>query len=138
MSLTETQKAELIAHRFARAAEAIVDANVLIENHSFRAAVNRIYYGMFYALLALSIEYQFNSSKHGQIIGWFNKTFVHSGKLPQKYFQMIYNAFNSRTKGDYDMEKDFDENEVQAMFEEMKAFCAGIKQFIETGQAEPE
>jgi len=102
----------------------------LIENHSLRAAVNRIYYGMFYALLALGIVYQFNSSKHGQIIGWFNKTFVHSGKLPPKYFQMIYNAFNARTKGDYDMEKDFDVNEVKSMFEEMKVFVGGIKEFI--------
>lgn len=137
MSLTKNQKAELIAHRFARAAEAINDANVLIDNKSYRAAVNRIYYGMFYALLALSIEYQFNSSKHGQIIGWFNKNFIHNGKLPPEYFQMIYNAFNSRTKGDYDMEKDFDESEVKTMFNEMKVFCAGIKRFIETGHAQP-
>ena len=71
-------------------------------------------------------------------MGWFNKNFIHSGKLPAEYFQIVYNAFNSRTKGDYDMEKDFDETEVKTMFEEMKLFCAGIKQFIETGQVKSE
>ena len=76
MSLTENQKDELIAHRFARAAKAIEDARLLIENNSLRAAVNRIYYGMFYALLALSIEFQFTSSKHSQLLGWFNKNLM--------------------------------------------------------------
>jgi uncharacterized protein (UPF0332 family) len=131
MSLTENQKHELIRHRLARADEAINDAHLLIENKSYRAAINRIYYGMFYSLLALSIEYEYKSSKHSQIIGWFNKTFIHTKLLPANYFQMVYNAFNARTKGDYDIEKDFSLQEVQSMFEEMKLFCAGIKQFVE-------
>ena len=40
---------------------------LLIENDRLRAAVNRIYYGMFYSLLALGLAYQFETSKHNQL-----------------------------------------------------------------------
>jgi len=41
-------------------------------------AVNRIYYGLFYIITALSLKYEFSTSKHQQLIGWFNKTFIKS------------------------------------------------------------
>jgi len=47
---------------------------VLIDNNRFRSAVNRIYYGMFYPLMALGLANHFETSKHGQLIGWFNKS----------------------------------------------------------------
>ena len=41
-------------------------------------AVNRIYYGLYYAVTALAIKHRFETSKHLQLIGWFNKEFIAS------------------------------------------------------------
>ena len=55
MSLDQENRKELIIYRLGQAFETIEDVKLLLENERFRSAVNRIYYGMFYSLLALGI-----------------------------------------------------------------------------------
>ena len=73
MSLDGYERTELIRYRLDEARDSIEDVQLLIDNDRWRAAVNRIYYGMFYSLLALGIAYKFETSKHQQLLGWFNK-----------------------------------------------------------------
>ena len=54
----------LITYRIEQAKEMIKDAELLTNNESLRSAVNRIYYGMFYILLALGLKFNFETSKH--------------------------------------------------------------------------
>jgi len=76
MKLDENQRTELIKYRLSEATETIQDVQLLLENDRLRAAVNRIYYGMYYALTALALKNRFETSKHGQLIGWFNKEYI--------------------------------------------------------------
>lgn len=85
---------------------------------------------MFYSLLALGITYEFHTSKHTQLIGWFNKNFINSGLLDKVYGKIINKAYNRRTKGDYDTFIEFDEEIVFEMFEEMKKFISIIKKHL--------
>jgi len=121
----------LIQYRIYEAEETIEDVRLLIENDRLRAAVNRIYYGMFYSLLALGLAYEFETSKHPQLIGWFNKNFIHDKKIEPEYGKMINKAYNRRTKGDYDVYIDFDKDIVIEMFDEMKDFICRIKKYLE-------
>lgn len=116
MTLEDDYKRSLIQYRIDEAKETIDDVRLLIENDRLRAAVNRIYYGMFYSLLALGLAHEFETSKHPQLIGWFNKNFIHS--------KMINKAYNRRTKGDYDAYVDFDKGIVIEMFNDMKEFIS--------------
>jgi uncharacterized protein (UPF0332 family) len=68
MSLEGSERTELIRHRLDEAKESIEDVQLLIVNGRLRAAVNRIYYGMFYSLLALGLAYEFETSKHQQLL----------------------------------------------------------------------
>lgn len=79
MNLDQEDRKELIIYWLGQAFETIEDVKLLLENERFRSAVNRIYYGMFYSLLALGIAYEFHTSKHTQLIGWFNKNFINAG-----------------------------------------------------------
>jgi uncharacterized protein (UPF0332 family) len=81
MSLERNERTELIRHRLSEAKESIEDVKLLIDNNRLRAAVNRIYYGMFYSLLALGSAYEFETSKHQQLLGWFNKNFINEGLI---------------------------------------------------------
>ena len=69
MSLEENKRTELIKYRLDEAKESVADVQLLIDNDRYRAAVNRIYYGMFYSLLALGLAYKFETSKHQQLLG---------------------------------------------------------------------
>ena len=131
MTIDKEDRQNLISYRLEQANETIEDVKLLIENDRFRSAVNRIYYGMFYSLLALGLAFEFETSKHAQLIGWFNKKFIHGGLIDSKYGRIINKAFNRRTKSDYDTYVDFEKEIVIEMFGEMKDFISTIKLYLE-------
>jgi len=131
MTLDDDYKKSLIQYRLEEAKETVEDVRLLIKNDRLRAAVNRIYYGMFYSLLALGLAHGFETSKHPELIGWFNKNFIHSKKIEPEYGKMINKAYNRRTKGDYDAYVDFDKDIVIEMFKDMKEFISRINKILE-------
>ena len=124
------EKNALIEHRISKAIASIDEIDFLISNKKFLLAVNRIYYGMFYILSALSLKYDFSTSKHQQLIGWFNKEFVASGKVEPKYGKIIHNAYSNRSTGDYDDFAEFEEDEVKTLYNELKDFIKTIKALL--------
>lgn len=104
---------------------------LLIENDKLAAAVNRIYYGIFYSLLALGLKYDFETSKHLQLIGWFNKEFIRSNRIEVEYGKVLRKAYENRTSGDYDAFYEFEKEDVSKLFEEMKGFIKRIERFVE-------
>ena len=130
MSLDANERAELIKYRLDESKETIQDVQLLLDNDRFRAAVNRIYYGMFYSLLALGLVYEFETSKHQQLIGWFNRNFIHKGLLDSRYGRIINKASNRRTKGDYESFVEFEKDTIHEMFEEMKDFISEIEKIL--------
>jgi uncharacterized protein (UPF0332 family) len=130
MSLDAKERAELIGYRLDESKETIRDVQLLLDNDRLRAAVNRIYYGMFYSLLALGLAYEFEISKHQQLIGWFNRNFIHKGLIDSRYGKIINKASNRRTKGDYESFIEFDKDIILEMFEEMKDFISEIETFL--------
>ncbi|MFO7881943.1 MAG: HEPN domain-containing protein [Kosmotogaceae bacterium] len=131
MTIENNDKRDLVSYRLDQADDTIEDVRILIENNRLRAAINRIYYGMFYSLLALGIKNEFETSKHAQLIGWFNKSFINKGLIDTKYGKIINKAFNRRTKGDYDVYIDFDKDTVIEMYNDMQYFIAKIKNYLD-------
>jgi uncharacterized protein (UPF0332 family) len=123
-------KTVLIKYRLQQARDTIEVADILLAKEKYPAAINRIYYGMFYALLALTVKYDFESSKHKQLIGWFNKEFLRTGKVETNFGKILMKAYESRTTGDYDTFVEFEKNDVIQLFEEMKQFIDRIEKLI--------
>ena len=128
--MKDDEKNALIEHRITRATDTIEEVSFLIKNKKFLLAVNRIYYGMFYILSALSLRYDFSTSKHQQLIGWFNKEFISTGEIDRKYGRILHNAYSNRSTGDYDDFAEFDEKDVKKSFDEMKDFIRTIRALL--------
>ncbi|OFX35115.1 MAG: hypothetical protein A2X08_04910 [Bacteroidetes bacterium GWA2_32_17] len=128
--IPEPNSKDLINLRIEQAYQTISDAEFLINNDKFRAAVNRIYYGMFYMMLALGLKYKFETSKHLQLIGWFNKQFIHAGKIDVKFGRMMKDAFKERQKSDYEILVSYTKEQVIEMLIDMKAFITEVEKFI--------
>lgn len=128
--IDEKDRDALVAYRIQQAEETIELAKFLAESKKLVIAINRIYYGMYYALTALALRNSFETSKHGQLIGWFNKEFIASKKLDTKFGKILRNAFQNRTKGDYDAFVSFTEQEVTEMLGEMIEFINEIKKIL--------
>ena len=120
----------LVEYRLQQAFETIELARFLVKNQKLVIAVNRIYYGMYYSLTALALATGFETSKHGQLIGWFNKEFIATNKLDSKFGKILRNAFQNRTKGDYDAFISFTQQEVEIMLDEMVEFIEEIKKIL--------
>ncbi len=130
MSIDNQDKLDLIKYRLAEAKDTQADVELLISHGRYRATINRIYYSMFYSLLALGLKYEFETSKHAQLIGWFNKNFIQEGLIDPKYGKIINKAFNRRTKCDYDSFIEFDLETVEEMYKEKIDFNRAIESFI--------
>ncbi len=130
--IDDDSRAQLIAYREEQAKSTALEAEFLLNNDMLRGSMNRIYYSMFYMLQALSLKYQFESSKHSQLLGWFNKTFIHTGKIEVKFSKIITKGYNLRTKGDYATIYDLDKQELLQMFGEMTEFIQEIERFLKT------
>lgn len=63
MTLSESDRQQLIKYRIEQAEETIADVELLIKNNRLRSAINRIYYGMFYSFLALALKHNFESHR---------------------------------------------------------------------------
>ncbi len=130
--ISPEERDSLIKYRLHQASDTIDLADFLIQSGKLNVAVNRIYYGMFYALTAMALKFCFETSKHHQIIGWFNKEFIASGKTDVKFGKIIRNAYQYRTKGDYDAFIDFKVDEVEKMHSEMIEFIREIERIIQS------
>jgi len=61
------QTDELIRYRLNQARETLHEAEILDREESWRGVVNRSYYAMFYAVLALAVKSQEPTSKHSGV-----------------------------------------------------------------------
>ena len=121
---------ELIKYRIEQAFKTSSEIEVLIDKKFFVLAINRIYYGMFYMLLALALKEGFKTSKHHQLLGWFNKEFVKPRKVSIEIGKIIHRGFEDRTDGDYGVFIEFEKDEVESKFSDMKLFISELKELI--------
>jgi uncharacterized protein (UPF0332 family) len=120
----------LINFRVQQAYETVKEVEFQIENNYLIIAVNRIYYGMFYMLLALALKNGFKTSKHSQLLGWFNKEFVKTGKIDRDTGKIVHKAFEDRTDGDYGIYVRFEKEEVLEKLKDMKQFLFELEKLI--------
>ena len=131
MTLSHQDRGELSRNYLAKSQDTIKTVDFLIGNGEFSLAMNRIYYGIYYALCALAVRNGFQTSKHAQLIGWFNRNFVKTGKADPRYGRFIRKAFENRMEGDYNVFASFEKQEVETAFNEMRQVIIQISQMLD-------
>jgi uncharacterized protein (UPF0332 family) len=94
----------LFTYRLREAEETLLDAEKMLHaGLSPRSVINRAYYSMFYAVLALFIIEESNpkTSKHSGVIAIFDKEFIHAGMIDLRYSRMLHRMFDARQECDY-------------------------------------
>ena len=136
MTIDEKDRITLIKYRIEKTKQAGDDANFLFKNDRLQLAVNRIYYSAFYILFALALKHHFQSSKHQELIGWFNKTFVKDNIVDRKYGKFLHKAYDKRSNADYADYVKFDKEELLVMLNEMNDFLTKVEELIEDDSIE--
>lgn len=123
-------KESIIEIRIKKAKETIEDARIALENARLRNALNRIYYAIFYIVSALAAKDDFSTSKHRQLMGWFIKNYVSNGRIDAEFSNIYKKAFENRQESDYEDFVEFETEEVESHFADMKVFVEEIEKMI--------
>jgi len=117
----------LIDYRLQEAKESREEAEILLKNGKYRGALNRVYYSMFYATLALLASKQLSASKHSGVISLFHREFVKTGLVSPEVAKFLDIAFDLRSKSDY---RDFvvpEKSRVRELWRESEIFIKTIE-----------
>jgi uncharacterized protein (UPF0332 family) len=120
----------LITYRIQRARETVEEVKMALEQNRLHLAENRVYYAMFYMVQALALKYDFKTSKHAQLLGWFNKEFVHTGQIDMTLGKVYQSGFEKRQEGDYQDFVTFSKDEVERDLAEMIRFLDAMEALI--------
>ena len=126
---------ELIKYRLNRAQETLEEADLLLKHNKMNASVNRIYYALFYAVLALLRTKHLISTKHTGVKAFFHKHFIKSGIIEENMGKFYDKMFDLRHKGEYEDFVHFEKEEVKEYLEDARKFVEKIKKYIETLKA---
>jgi uncharacterized protein (UPF0332 family) len=121
---------ELINYRRRKAKEALNDAKTMFNKVSLFTIVNRIYYAIFYEVLALLLTKDLSSSKHSGVRALFNREFVKSGVVKEKYADFYNKMFDFRQEGDYGDFVEFEKEKVKQWLDETEDFVNEIEKVI--------
>jgi uncharacterized protein len=121
----------LIKYRLQQADDSMKEAEVLLkEGMSLRSVMNRLYYAMFYAVLALLQEKQLGTSKHYGAISLFDREFIKSGIFDKELSKILHRSFELRQKGDYMEQPEITKADIDEILPKTVSFINEIKQYI--------
>ena len=113
-----------------QAAEAVAAAELNLANGLQRSAVNRAYYAMFYAVLALLSARQMETSRHTGAIAQFDELYVKPALLPKEFSRWLHGAFLHRQSVDYGAEATLSGDEIDTVLAHAREFLAGVRQYL--------
>lgn len=94
----------LIKNCILKSKQALSDAELGLVNDRKTLVLNRLYYAIFYSVQALGYYEGFSTSKHSQLMGWFNKKFIYQDKtFPVEMNDIYRDAFMNRQEADYEL-----------------------------------
>jgi uncharacterized protein (UPF0332 family) len=131
VTLSEQDRNILIVHRVEKARSLFKEASFLFESGLYNTSVNRIYYGMYHILSALALKDNFSTSKHLQLIGWFNREYVKKDRVSIDIGRYLSRAFEMRSKGDYDDFIVYTKPEVEKLLRNMKDFIDELEKLLQ-------
>jgi len=94
------------------------------------SVVNRAYYAMFYAVLALLIFIGKGSAKHAGILALFDQHFVKPGRFPPEMSRWLHRAFDLRQRSDYRELVNISEDRLGEVIQWAQAFVDQVDAFL--------
>lgn len=129
MKRDKSYQKDLIQYRLESAREMLRDARLLQENGgSAVSIVNRAYYSVFYAALALLVTADVEPNKHSGVLAKFDELFIRQGIFPKEMSRILHHAFDMRQTGDYQKSKVITAEQAADVLTSAEEFVQAIEQ----------
>jgi len=127
--MTENIQA-LVTYRLEQADESLEAARTLFVKKLIRPSINRAYYAMFYAVLALLAQGKKETSKHSGAIALFDRDFVKQGIFKKDYSRWLHDAFDLRQRSDYAAEYHASQEDAEITLKNAETFVDAVKKVL--------
>ena len=98
----DERRRDLCQYRIEQARESLKASKIMIDNKMVKDSINRSYYSAFYAMKAVLAIEEKDFKRHKDVVAYFNKMYVATGKFPKDLGRMIAKLQQLREKSDYD------------------------------------
>ena len=121
----------LIKYRMEQAVGVLEDARRLtMAGGTPQSIVNRSYYAMFYATLALLQTVRKFPRKHGGMLAFFDSEFVRKGIFPPEMSRNLHRAFDLRQESDYRDLFPLNREKAEDLLEKADHFVAAVRAYL--------
>jgi uncharacterized protein (UPF0332 family) len=120
----------LLRYRMEQAQDTLREAEILLGESALRGTINRAYYAMFYALLALLATRRLGTSKHSGVISLFDREFVKTGLFPRELSRALHLAFDRRQTHDYGEMVPITRQVAEETLSDAKTFVAALESYL--------
>ena len=121
---------ELVRYWWEKAEKSLASAEYEYTMGAYDFAINRLYYGVFYAVSAWLIENGHNFKKHSGARGLFHREMVNTKLVDKKWAKFYDRLFEDRADSDYVPMTEFEASYVQTQIELCKQFIRELKPLI--------
>ena len=98
----DERRRDLCQYRIEQARESLKASKIMLDNKMVKDSINRSYYSAFYAMKAVLAIEEKDFKRHKDVVAYFNKMCVATGKFPKDLGRMIAKLQQLREKSDYD------------------------------------
>lgn len=127
-------KAEL-ATLLAQAEEKLRAAKLLLQGRAWGDASSRAYYAAFHAVSAALLSKEETYSSHAQVLGRFNKAFVHQGVFPKEFTTLLTRLYEDRQAGDYETALSVTEEDATRDVADAQRILEAVRQFLSSQES---
>ena len=128
--MNDDDRSDLIVLRLENSQSAMQESKLLIDNGYWNAAINRMYYGCYYAVSALLISKGIQAQTHAGVRQMLGLHFVKKGLLSARNNAFFSDLFAKRHSGDYDVYIYFNEEITKSLYPQAIEFIEKIKMLI--------
>ena len=128
--LDEESRSALIRYRLQRAEQTLDEAKVMSDATYYNAAINRLYYACYYAVVAALLSKGLTTTTHAGVKTLFSLHFIASGIFPKVYGMTFFRLFDMRHSSYFYDFIYFDKELVDEFTPKARGVVDGIKRLI--------
>jgi len=125
---------DLTTFRLELSEEALESADLLMKNEKYRSAVNRMYFAIYYKLLALADKNNSHPADFKELKQWLEKSYVEKKTLFESDLMVLSQIFQESQEIDYTDFSDITEDITAGLFTKTKMFLTKLDKLITDSQ----
>lgn len=130
-TLDEKSRETLIRYRLSRAEDAVAEAEMLSKGTYHNAAIDRLYYGCFYATSALLLSNDIPFSSHDGVKTMLGLHFVSTGLFQYEHGNTLSRLYEIRHSDEYDYFVYCDKAMVDEYIPKTRSFIEAVKSLLD-------